>query len=161
MTATRWQTLVLVAVVTGGLAWTGLVVATRQGGTAPVVPWLVAAVIAVIAVVVLWMGRQVKEFLAGRKPDLNPIRAARTAVLAKAAGYTGALLAGWYGAHALVVLPDWAIVSMRAVVLSAAVAAVSAVVLGVVGLVVESMCKVPPPTDLPAGEDDGSVDPAT
>jgi len=144
---TRWQTLAsITAVVTVG-AWLVLRVLEGQGMTPPPVPWSVVLVCLVISAVVLRMGWAVRQFLRGRRPDLDPLRAARTAVLAKASCHTGSLLLGWYLAQVLLVLPDLDIEPRRERAVAAAVAAAGAAVLAVVGLVVEHMCQVPPPSD--------------
>ncbi len=107
-------------------------------------PFLVALVMLAIAAVVGKLGWNVRQYVRGKRPGLNLLLAARTAVLAKAASYTGALLTGWYGAHALVVVPDLDIEARHAVMVGALVAVAGAVVLSVVGLVVERWCEVPP-----------------
>jgi hypothetical protein len=145
MRRTRWQTLLLVAVAITVLGWLVLWALERQGTTPPPVSPLVVAVLLVISAVVLRMGWAVRQFLRGKRPDLDPLRAARTAVLAKASCYTGASLTGWYAAQVLVVIGDLAIEPRRERAVAAAIAAVGAVVLAVVGLVVEHLCRVPPP----------------
>ncbi|RYV49974.1 DUF3180 domain-containing protein [Pengzhenrongella frigida] len=160
MQRTRWQNLLLLTGVTGLLAWLLLRVLEGQGVTLPPVPWLVVAVLLVISVIVFTMGWAVRQFLRGRRPDLDPLRAARTAVLAKASSYTGSLLAGWYAAQVLLVVGDLDIASRRARAISAGLAVAGAVLLAVVGLIVEWFCRVPPqdkPTER-TGRD--SADPA-
>lgn len=161
MARTRWQALVVVAVVVTVLAWGVLGALRGQGVVLPPVPWLVVVVMLVIAAVVLRMGWAVRQFLQGRRPDLDPLRAARTVVLAKASCYTGASLLGWYLAQVLLVVGDLGIDSQRDRAVAAGVAALGAAVLAVVGLVVEHLCRVPPPSDDAAqdGEPDGT-DPA-
>jgi len=107
------------------------------------------------------MGWAVRQFLRGKRPSLDPIRAARTAVLAKASAYTGSLLAGWYAGQVLLLLGDLDIAVRRERAIAAACAAVAAVLLCVVGLLVEWFCQVPPQADEPA-EANGSqpTDPA-
>lgn len=147
MRRTRWQTLLGIAVVVGVLAAMLTTWLDRQGPGMPRVAWLVVAVELLIAAVVFSMGWAVRQFLHGKRPSLDPIRAARTAVLAKAACYTGALLTGWYGGQTVAHLVDTAIPGNAGRAGSAAVAAGGAVVLAVVGLVVEWFCRVPPPRD--------------
>ncbi|WNB85303.1 DUF3180 domain-containing protein [Cellulomonas sp. ATA003] len=161
MARTRWQSLVAVAVVVTVLAWAVLGLLRGQGVVLPPVAWLVVLVMLVIAGVVLRMGWAVRQFLQGRRPDLDPLRAARTAVLAKASCYTGATLLGWYLAQVLLVIGDLGIESQRDRAVAAAAASLGAVVLAVVGLVVEHLCRVPPPSDDVAsdGEPNGT-DPA-
>jgi len=156
---TRWQTLAsLTAAVTLG-AWLVLRVLEGQGVTPPPVPWSVVLVCLVISAVVLRMGWAVRQFLRGKRPDLDPLRAARTAVLAKASCHTGSLLLGWYLAQVLLVLPDLDIEPRRDRAVAAAIAAAGAALLAVVGLVVEHMCRVPPPPD--AEEAGPDADPAS
>lgn len=149
MQRTRWTNLVLLALVTGLLAWILLHTLEGQGVSLPPVPWLVVVVLVVISAIVFAMGWAVRQFLQGKRPTLDPIRAARTAVLAKASAYTGSLLVGWYAAQVLLVIGDLDIASRRARAISAAVAVVGSVLLAVVGLIVERFCRIPPPSDTP------------
>jgi len=161
MRRTRWQTLAAVAAVVAVVGWLVLTVAEGQGHTPPPVPWLVVLVMLLIAGVVLRMGWAVRQFLRGKRPDLDPLRAARTAVLAKASCYTGASLSGWYLAQVLLVVGDLDIEPRRDRAVAAVIAAVGALVLTAVGLLVEHMCQVPPPSD-DAAEETGpdTADPA-
>ena len=147
MAATRWQALVLACLGAGTVGWLVWRTVIGQGGSPPQVPWTVAAVLAVLAGIVLWLGFAVRAYQRGKRPDLDPIRAARTAVLAKAACYSGALLAGWYGAQSLVLVGDLANEPLRSGALSAGAATLAAVALAVVGVVVERFCRLPPPSD--------------
>jgi len=153
MVATRWQAVVLAFLGAGLVGWFAWTTVVRQGGLPPSVPWTVAAVLVLLAGIVLRLGLAVRQYQRGKRPDLDPIRAARTAVLGKASAYTGALLAGWYGAQTLVLLLDLANEPMRTGALSAGLATLAAVGLAVVGLVVERFCRLPPPGDeAPAGD---------
>ncbi|MCL2455482.1 MAG: DUF3180 domain-containing protein [Micrococcales bacterium] len=149
MSATRWTTLVAIAAGVAALTWGGARVLVGRGGTVVEVGWLVVGVELLIAGVVFSLGWSVRQFLRGKKPDLDPVRAARTAVLAKAACYTGALLLGWYGGQALYLATDLAVPGNGRRALAAGLAALGAVVLAAVGLVVERLCRVPPPDDAP------------
>lgn len=163
MRRTRWQSLLLTATVTAALVALLLRSLAARGTLTPEVPWLVVAVELLIAGVVLSMGWSVRQFLQGRRPDLSPIRAARTAVLAKASCWTGAVLAGWYGGQVLAVLGDLDIASQRDRAGAAGLAVAGAVVLAGVGLLVEWFCRVPPPEDGGVADPSRapSVDPAT
>jgi hypothetical protein len=145
MRRTRWQTLVGVAAAITVLVWFVLWLLEGQGVTPPPVSPLVVAVLLVISAVVLRMGWAVRQFLRGKRPDLDPLRAARTAVLAKASCYTGASLVGWYAAQVLIVIGDLDIEPRRDRAIAAAIAAAGSAALAVVGLVVEHLCRVPPP----------------
>lgn len=147
MAATRWQTLVLLAVALALATWYGLHQLVRHGGMVPEVGALVLPVELVIAGVVLAMGWAVRQFLSGHRPLLDPVRAARTAVLAKASCYTGALLLGWYGGQSLALVTDPGVPGNGTRALVAGAAAGGALVIAVVGLVVERFCRVPPPSD--------------
>ncbi|WP_159793884.1 DUF3180 domain-containing protein [Puerhibacterium puerhi] len=146
------------AAVVLGIAVVGAVVGralAAQGVHLPAVAWVEDVAILALAVVIFWMGWAVRAYQRGDRPDLDPIRAARTFVLAKAGALTGAILAGRYLATVLGLLGDLDIASQRGRVLAAAVAALCAVVLSAVGLVVEKFCELPPPDDEDAeqGED--------
>ena len=160
MRRSRWQTLLGVALVVGVAAALITNWLDRQGPGMPHVPWLVVAVELLIAGVVFSMGWAVRQFLHGKRPGLDPIRAARTAVLAKAACYTGAILTGWYGGQVVTYLVDRAIPANASRAGSAAVAAGGAVVLAGVGLLVEWFCRVPPHDDEKERERGSAPDPA-
>ena len=145
MHRTRWQTLLLVTVVAAAVTWIVLRAVAGRGGMLPTVPPLVVAVELLIAGVVFSMGWAVRQFLRGKRPQLNPIRAARTAVLAKASCYTGALLAGWYGGQVLALVGDLSVPGSGSRAIAAGIATAGALVLAGVGLVVEWFCRVPPP----------------
>lgn len=149
MQRTRWQSLLSLAAVTALATWLLLQVLAGQSVSLPPVPLLVIVVLVVIAGVVFTMGWAVRQFLRGKRPNLDPIRAARTAVLAKASAYTGSLLTGWYAGQVLLMLGDLDIAARRERAIAAGFAALAAVLLAVVGLVVEHFCQVPPPTDKP------------
>ncbi|UZN04014.1 DUF3180 domain-containing protein [Cellulomonas sp. S1-8] len=146
MSATRRRTLVLLAAGVAAVTWWAMRLTVGRGAaTPPDIPWLVVAVELVIAGVVLSMGWAVRQYQRGKRPTLDPVRAARTAVLAKASCYTGALLTGWYGGQALSLLTDADVPGSTTLAAAAGVAVLGAVVLAVVGLVVEHWCRVPPP----------------
>ena len=161
MHRTRWQTLLLVTVVAAAVTWIVLRAVAGRGGLLPSVPPLVVAVELLIAGVVFSMGWAVRQFLRGNRPLLNPIRAARTAVLAKASCYTGALLAGWYGGQVLALVGDLSVPGNGSRAIAAGIATAGAVVLAVVGLVVEWFCRVPPPeTGSEAAHESPAPDPS-
>ncbi|KGM08747.1 DUF3180 domain-containing protein [Cellulomonas bogoriensis] len=147
--------LLLLAAGVGFVSSLGLRVVESRGGTVLPVPMLSVAVLLGIAVVVLVLGWGVRQYARGRKPDLDPLLAARTLVLATAAAYTGALLTGWYGAHVLLTLGDLGIEARRALAVSAGVTTLGALGLATAGLVVERWCEVRPGDD--EGPDGGAV----
>jgi hypothetical protein len=133
----------LVGVVVTGFSYLILRVWTGQGGSLPQASWGGLTVLVFMACGVLFAGLPVRRFLAGRatKP-LNPIRAMRTLVLAQACALTGALLAGWYIAQVLVMLPTLDVSSRRTVALRVAALAAGGVVMVVAGLLTQAMCRV-------------------
>lgn len=147
MAATRWRTLLAVALVGAAVTWYLLRVLVGHGGMVPSVGWLVLPVELIIAMVVLRLGWSVRQYLHGNRPDLDPVRAARTAVLAKAACYTGALLLGFYGGTVLALVTDLSVPGNGGRAGAAGLAAAGALVMAVVGLVVERFCRIPPPSD--------------
>jgi hypothetical protein len=147
MHSTRWQTLLLVAAGVAVGTWVVLRTMASRGALPPNVPWLVVVVELGIAAVVFVLGWQVRQYLHGKRPNLDGLRAARTVVLAKASCYTGALLAGWYGGQVLTLVSDLGVPGNGARAVAAGIAAGGAVVLAVVGLVVEWFCRVPPPEE--------------
>ncbi|MEV7973532.1 DUF3180 domain-containing protein [Cellulomonas sp. NPDC089187] len=147
MSRTRVGTLLLIAVVTAAAAWAVIRALASRGILLPAVPWATGLVLVFIAAVVCWLGWTVRQYLRGNRPGLDPLRAARTAVLAKASSYAGALLAGWYLAQVLHAVTELTGTVRQDQAWSAGVAVAGAVVLTVVGLLVEWWCHIPPPQD--------------
>ena len=86
----RVQTLVLVAAVTGIIGFAIFAVITRSGTLVPKPSLLSGVLLVVMGGLVLWLARPVRRYLQGRATtSLDPLRAARTVVLAQAAALTG------------------------------------------------------------------------
>lgn len=92
------------------------------------------------------------------RPPVNPMRALRTLVLAQACAITGALVTGWYLAQVLVLAPDLDAASVRDRALVAAMVPVAGVGLCVIGLWVQSVCRIEPPDADDTDPDDGLPD---
>ncbi|WP_425955979.1 DUF3180 domain-containing protein [Xylanimonas sp. McL0601] len=122
-------------------------VLSGQGVQPPDVTWVEDVAILALAALIFWMGWAVRAYQKGKRPNLDPLRAARTFVLAKAAVLTGAILTGRYLATLLDVIGDLDIASQRSRAIAAGVAVLCSVVLTVVGLLVEKFCEIPPPDD--------------
>ncbi|HET9654238.1 MAG TPA: DUF3180 domain-containing protein [Kineosporiaceae bacterium] len=155
MTPARPLTLAVLAVLATGLTWLGLDLWSSRGGLTPPLPWATLLFLVALVGAVISAGLPVRRWVSGRRERaLNPLVAARTVVLAKAAAYGGALLTGWYAGQALALLPELVEVR-RARLLLAAGCAVAAIGLAAAGLVVQRWCRVPPPDDDHDGSDRG------
>lgn len=147
MRPARAGTAVVVALVVAALGWVALDLWTGNGGTYVPLPWTAVAGTAALAVAVVAAGLPVRRWVDGRRDrPLDPLVAARTVVLAKAAAYGGAVLAGWYAAQALVIVPDL-VGARRTRFVLAVLAVLAAVAVCVAGFVVQRWCRVPPEDD--------------
>lgn len=147
MRRTPWPRLVLLAGVVAAVSATLLHTLEGRGVILVAPPVLAALVMLGIAAVIARLGWNVRQYVRGKRPGLDPLLAARTVVLATAAAYTGAILTGWYSGHVLVVLSRLGHPPLRDFAVQAGVCALGAVALAVVGLVAERWCEVPPPDD--------------
>jgi hypothetical protein len=161
MTRTRWQTLLATAGVSAAVSWTVLRLFERHSASMPPTSWLVCLVLLATSGLVFSLGWAVRQGTNGKGPKVEPVRAVRTVVLAKASCYTGSLLLGWYVAQVLLVIGDLANEPRRERAVTAGVAAICALVLAVVGLVVERFCQVPPPSVAAAEKIPGSAAPSS
>ncbi|WP_418275881.1 DUF3180 domain-containing protein [Isoptericola jiangsuensis] len=155
MRRTRVRALLTLAVAVAAFGTVLLRLLESRGTYLPGAALVEVVALALLAGLVLWAGWSVRAYLRGDKPDLDPLRAARTFAMAKAAAWTGALLAGRYAAAVLVVLPQLDVEARRDQAIVSGAALVVSVVLAVVGLVVEKFCELPP------DEDDGEADAVT
>ncbi len=131
----------------------------RRRGLAPLpLPRTTPLVLLLLAAAVLGAAREVRRWVAGRPNPgprgrgVNPIAAARIAVLAVASAYVGAMLTGWYAAQALVLAQAF-VGARRVGVLVAAVTAAASAVLALAGWLGQRWCLLPPdgPGDGPPG----------
>ena len=129
MSPTRWTTLVAISAFVAAFTCVGAWVVVRRGGQVSETSWLVVGVELLIAAVVLALGWTVRQYQHGRRPDLDPVRAARIAALAKAACYTGALLLGWYGGQCAYLALDLVVPGNGRRAIAAGLAGLAAVVL--------------------------------
>jgi hypothetical protein len=147
VTPARPPAVVLLALLATALSWLGLDLWDSRGGTPPPLPWTTALGTLILCAGVVAAGLPVRRWVAGRRErPLDPLLAARTVVLAKAAAYGGALLAGWYAGQALILLPDLVEVR-RARLLVAGICTLTAIALAGSGLLVQRWCRVPPSDD--------------
>lgn len=138
------RVLVAVAVVAGIVTWAVLDVLDPTAASVPQ-PWTVPVLLVVLAGAVLSVGRPVRRWNQGRRDrPLDALRAARTVVVAQAAGVTGAALAGAYAGLVALLVPMVDIeVRLDRLWLGLAAMAASLLLL-VAGVVVERWCRLPP-----------------
>jgi hypothetical protein len=125
-----------------------------SGWTMPPVPWTAAVGLLLVACLVYSAALPVRRMLSGgvNARPVEPLRAARTAVLAKATAYAGAVVTGWYLAQVLLLVPDLEIDTRQAQAVRAGVTALAALAACVAGLLAERMCRLPPEDpDKPGG----------
>ncbi|GAB2690924.1 DUF3180 domain-containing protein [Thalassiella azotivora] len=152
MSPSRPRTLLLLALAGVVAGWLVVRALASNGASMPL-PVTALAAMVVIAGAVLVFGWPVRRWNRGdRTRRLDPLRAARTAVLAKASSHSGALLVGWYLGQALDLVPDWAIEPLRERLLLAGVAVLCAGLMVAAGLVAERWCRLPDGDDDPDGE---------
>lgn len=155
-----WLAVLAVAAV-GALGGVGAALwLDRSGRTPPVMPWTVPAVLLIAAAVALRLGWLVRLYRLGKRPSLDALQAARTAMYAQAAAYIGAVLAGGYGGYALVLTADWGHEPRRDTALAAGVAALVAVGLCAAGWIAERWCDAGPDDEGRGGGVRPSADPA-
>lgn len=148
MTATSFRVLAVLTLVATAVGFSVLRLWESSGRGAFPLPWSALVGMTVIAGAVLVVGWPVRQWNDGRRDRrLDPLRAARTAVLAKASSHSGALLVGWYAGQGLVVLPDLAIEPRRERLVLCLLAVVAAAAMVVAGLVAERWCRLPPDDD--------------
>ena len=146
MTYLNWRPLTVLCLGAGALVWVAAMLAERAGISPVHIPWTVAGVCIVVGIVTLWMAWAVRQYLAGKRPGLDPLRAARTVVLAQAAAYTGAMLGGAFLGYAIALAANWSHQPRRELAIAAAIAALGAFVLLACGVVAERWCRIDPPT---------------
>lgn len=147
------QTLALVGAGVGIVSFGLFQLVARSGDLVPQPPVLAGVLLVVMAAAVLWFARPVRQYLRGKATrSLDPLRAARTVVLAQAAALTGAAAAGWYAGQLGVVLTALSLVANQSRVLPLALLVLAAVVLAVAGMVAQRWCRIEP------GEDDDRDD---
>jgi hypothetical protein len=140
----RPRTLVVVALVAGGLGWAFLRLLMVWGVGLPIVGWMSAVILLFTAAAVVAAGIPVKRLQAG-KPGLKPVgmlRAARTVVLAQAAALTGSAVVGWYAAQALLLVADLDIPSVREHLWPVLATCAAGVVLAVAGMITQRWCRI-------------------
>ncbi len=157
----RVSTLLLLAAGVAGLVYLALEWRVALGGTVASPPRLATVFTGLLALGTLAVAWPIRRWNAGeRDRAINPLRAARTLALAKAAAYSGAALAGLWGGFVVQALPRLELQAQSQQAAEAAVAALVAVGLAVAGLVAERWCRIPPDGDGPEAGERSSASPA-
>jgi hypothetical protein len=160
VTPARIVTALLTALVSLSVCWVGLDLWTGNGGNPVPLSWSAVVGTSALVVAVIASGLPVRRWVKGKRDRvLDPMVAARTAVLAKAAAYGGAALVGWYLSQALLILPDL-VGQRRERFIVALLAGAAAIGVSVAGFVVQRWCRIPPDDDEtpgPANPDRDSV----
>lgn len=153
MRTTRPLVLVGVALVTGLLSWVLLDILERRGADPLPVPWTAPAGLLMLAGLVLVAAREVRRWVEGRRSQpLNPLTAARIAVLASASSYVGSVLTGWYAAQAALIVP--VLVGERRERFGLALlAALTALLLAAAGVLGQRWCRRPPDAESEDGDE--------
>jgi peptidoglycan/LPS O-acetylase OafA/YrhL len=158
---TRTRTLLLLALGVAVVTWIALRLWSRSGNELPMLPWSTPGVMALLAIAVLVAGWPVRRWTHGQRTQpLDPLRAARTVVLAKAAQYAGSLLAGWYTGEVLAILPSIDVEPRRDMLVRGLVSVAAAVLVWVAGWLVERFCRVDRRDDDKPGTDVEKSEPA-
>lgn len=151
MTPTRIRELIALLLGVAAVAWGALRIAQSRGAALPLLGWTAPAFIVLLAGAVLVVALALRSRRRNARL-VNPLGAARMAVLGKASAHVGPVVGGIYlGYLALLVsrldVADW---RSRAVV--SAVALLACVALSAAGLLLERLCMV-------AGGEDDDVPP--
>lgn len=144
----RVQTLALVAAVAGIVSVAVFTLLTRDGSLVPRPSMLAGLLLLVMGGLVLWLARPIRRYLQGRATTpLDPLRAARTVVLAQAAALTGSAAVGWYAGQLVVVLGDLSLVANRSRLFSLALLVLASIAVAAAGLVAQRWCRIEPPDE--------------
>jgi predicted Co/Zn/Cd cation transporter (cation efflux family) len=148
VTGTQPRHLLVGALVAGVLGFVVDRWVESSGGSPLPVPWSALVGMVAIAVGVVVVAWPVRRWNRGdRSRRLDPLRAARAAVLAKAASLSGAILVGWFAGQGLGALGDLTIEPRRDRFVLAMVAVLVATLVLVAGLVGQRWCRRPPDED--------------
>jgi len=105
------------------------------------------AVFGLLALFILYRGFRVRQYKAGKLPELSPFFAASTLGLAKAALYAGYFLAGLYFGTFLFYIKDALSSFSWESYLPTILSSLLALILGISGSIVEHWCSIDPPED--------------
>jgi hypothetical protein len=145
------------------LAWAGAQVLEQQGVPVPRVPVSAPLTILLLAAILLAIALSMRSRLAAvrdRRPDarpVNPLAAARAAVLAKASSPVGAVVVGVYLGYVVFLIPGIDIRVRRNLALMSGFAVLAGLALVASALFLEHVCRVPPPPEERTGRSVGDT----
>ncbi|ALD12165.1 DUF3180 domain-containing protein [Clavibacter capsici] len=144
MTRTRSTTLIALLIAGAAVGWFAENALLMSGQALLIPPLTLGATLLIVGIVLIALAWPIRQTTRGRRPGrVDPFRATRVVLLAKASALAGALLAGITGGVLAFVLARPVLPGASSVGLAVA-GTVGAVVLLVAGLVAEHWCTVPP-----------------
>jgi len=153
VTPTRLPVLAGLALAAVVLGWSGLRVIESYGVPLPRVPVSAPAVLLLLAAMLVGYALSLRSRLQAqreRRPDakpVNPLAAARAAMLAQATSLVGAMVVGGYVGYAVFLLGELEIAPRRSLALAAGSTALAAAALVGSALFLERVCRLPPPPE--------------
>lgn len=147
MRRTRPSVLIILAVLGVAVGWLLETALAATGQPIIVPPATLSVALVGIGAIVLGVGWPIRQVVRGiRKGPIDPFRAMRILVLAKASSLSGALIGGW-AVGVLLYLVSRPVLPPDTALLLVGSSAVAAVLLLSSGLVVEHWCRIPPSND--------------
>lgn len=143
MTPLRVSWVFLVTIVVTTLGWMAAFYSAESGWPTPALGY--PSVITLAAAIVLELILGIRVLRDRERPvadRMNPLAAARTLVLAQAGTYAGAAIGGWHLGILVHRLPQSGF--GPAVVTESVVQVITALILVIVGFIVEQWCRIPP-----------------
>lgn len=117
-------------------------------GRMPFPSWPGATLPLALCIALIAVAQPIRRWKLGKLDRrLDPLRAFRTLILARATALTGGVVAGWYLAQALVLLPDAESASVLRGIEWCLAYVGSGALMVACGLLVQSWCRVDPPED--------------
>jgi hypothetical protein len=153
VTPTRLPVLGGVALVAAVVGWSGARLLEAYGVPLPRVPASAPLVLVLLGSILLAFALTLRTRLGAqreRRPDarpVDPLAAARAAMLAQATSLVGAMVVGVYVGYAAFLLGQLEIAPRRSLAIAAGLTALAGVALVASSLFLERVCRLPPPPD--------------
>lgn len=148
MRPTKVNTLLIAGLSGGVIGWSFYRVWESAGQKLPGLPVYAIIGLVVLGIGLLAAGWPIRRWVRGdRDRPLDPLRAARVLVLAKAASAAGSVLTGWYVGVAVYFFTYQTNPARIGSGLETLFVVAAALFLSLVGLVVEYFCRLPPDDD--------------